>query len=194
MIVILSFILSEQDAYSQETSIFDLLILERTGDLNNDSFADLILVKQDTLSEFKPFLLEIFFGTRSGEKKLILQTEKAIIPEFPDGKSTLLNGEGFLDILIQSKKLIISYELLRGHKEYFYKFEKNKFKLIEYNFVESDGRGKIYYENIDFNELLRRTKVFSYQEDKIITSNEFKLILDQPQYLEDLNMVPERHN
>lgn len=138
MIVILSFILSEQDAYSQETSIFDLLILERTGDLNNDSFADLILVKQDTLSEFKPFLLEIFFGTRSGEKKLILQTEKAIIPEFPDGKSTLLNGEGFLDILIQSKKLIISYELLRGHKEYFYKFEKNKFKLIEYNFVESD--------------------------------------------------------
>lgn len=185
---------SAETLYSQEDSKFDLEILSRSGDLNDDNFTDIVVVKQDTINQFKPFRLEIYFGTNSGEKELIAVTDKAIRPEFPGGKNSISNGEGFSDISIKNKKLVIAHELLRGHKEHFYQFKKGKFHLIEYNFVESDGRGKIYYENIDFNMLTRITKVYSYQEDKIISENEFKLKLDNPQYLEDLNMVPEVHN
>ena len=44
--------------------------MTKLGEINNDKILDSAMVKQDTINEFKPFRLEIYFGTKTGDKKL----------------------------------------------------------------------------------------------------------------------------
>ena len=45
-------------------------------------------------------------------------------------------------------------------------------KLMEYNSVTSDGRGKIFYQNLDFLTGIRRTQTDSYEQDKVLKKEE----------------------
>jgi hypothetical protein len=57
---------------------FNNLVSLVYGDMNNDGVMDVAMVSQDTINEFAPYRLEIFFTQKNGGKKLIISTDKAI--------------------------------------------------------------------------------------------------------------------
>lgn len=171
-LILLIYLLSFFNLCAQQGSSFDHIVMTKTGKINNDKILDSAVVKQDTISEFRPYRLEIYFGRDDGENQLVLRTDKAIQPDFPNGKNTILTGGGFWEIEIKDHGFWIKHELLRGYFEHKFQYRDNKFKLLEYTYVESDGRGKTYYENLDFITGIRRTKIESYQEDKVLEQHE----------------------
>ena len=166
------------NSFAQNKSNFDYLVMTKTGEINNDKILDSVVVRQDTVNEKRPYRLEIFFGQNEENKELILKTEKAILPDFPNGKDALLTGDGFWEVEIMNNNLWIKHELLRGHFEHRFQYRDGNFKLMEYNSVESDGSGRIYYENLDFLTGIRRTRTESYQEDKILEKDEEFIKID----------------
>lgn len=160
------------NSFAQNEPNFDYLVMTKIGKINTDKILDSVVVKQDTIHDRRPYRLEVFFGKNEKEKELVLSTDTAILPDFPNGRDALLTGEGFWEIEISKNNLWIKHELLRGHFEHRFQYRDGNFKLMEYNSVESDGRGRIYYENLDFLTGIRRTKTESYQEDKILNKEE----------------------
>lgn len=179
------------NVFAQQESSFDRIVITKNGEINNDELLDQIVVTQDTISEFKPYRLEIYFGTKKGGEKLILRTDKAIQPDFPVGKENILTGEGFYGIELKDHILTIKHVLSRGFKEHKFKFRNGKFEMIEYNYIKSDGRRKIFYESIYFDKLLRKTKTVSYINDRVLEENEDKLSLEFIRTLEDLDLIPD---
>jgi hypothetical protein len=145
------------------------------GDLNNDSIIDFILVTQDTINVKLPYKLQVYFGQRNGEFKLIVETTKAIQPQFPDGKYGYRTGNRFSDITIKNNVFNINNDLLRGHFEHTFRFQNGHFKLIGFTEVYSDGRGT--GTTIDFNlsSGIRLEKSQRYDTDKVLSDTKKKI-------------------
>lgn len=177
-LIILLILLPIINSFAQKESNFDHLVMTKIGEINNDKILDSVVVRQDTVNEKRPYRLEIFFGKNKEDKELILTTETAILSDFPNGRDALLTGDAFWEVEIKNNNLWIKHELLRGHFEHRFQYRDGNFNLMEYNSVESDGRGRIYYENLDFLTGIRRTKIESYQEDKILNKEEEFIKID----------------
>ncbi|TQI71202.1 hypothetical protein JM79_2129 [Gramella sp. Hel_I_59] len=170
-LLFLLFFLPIINSFAQNESNFDHFVMSEIGKINNDKTLDSVAVTQDTINEKRPYRLEIFFGEDDKNKKLVLMTEKAILPDFPSGRN-VSDGEEFWEIEIIDRNLWIKHELLRGHFEHNFQYRDGKFKLMEYNSVASDGRGKIFYQNLDFLTGIRRTQTDSYEQDKVLKKEE----------------------
>lgn len=158
---------------------FNHKIMEATGDLNKDGLPDKVIVTQDTLNENAPYRLQVFFQEPNGQLKLIVTSTKIIEPQYPDGRDAYTTGDGFAGVEITNGILSVNVELLRGHFEHKFRFQKGNFELIGFSEVNSDGHGVM--ESIDFNLStgIRIEMDQRYDTDKII-SNKKKKILIRP--------------
>lgn len=173
LLILLPVVVSAQNEHH-----YTNLVMTEVGDLNNDKLLDSVIVKKDTIAEKMPYRLEVYFGKAGGNKEMILRTENAILPDFPDGRDALSTGLRFWEVEITDDNLWIKHELLRGHFEHRFQFRDGKFRLMEYNYVSSDGRGKLFSENLDLSTGSFKTIVESYSEDKILSQDEEFLQLD----------------
>ncbi len=101
--------------------------------------------------------------------------------------------KSFSGIEIRNYILTIKHDYKNEHKEHSFRLRGNKLKLIKYYSIKSDNFGKIYYETINFDSLIRKTKTVSSSNNRILDENEYKLRMS-PTYLKDLNMVSEIHH
>src|SRR4051812_34858412 len=69
-----------------QDSTFNYLILEGEGDLNGDKLKDKVTIFQDTINEYRPYKLEIFFRKPNGQLELMASSTKFIEAEYPDGR------------------------------------------------------------------------------------------------------------
>lgn len=185
-------ILSTDFLIAQETSSFNNLILTRVGHLNKDKVLDSIVVKQDTVNRFRPYRLEIYLSKKKVGKILSVSTDKAISPEYFQDKNALQKEKSFSDIEIRNHVLTIKHDYENEHREHSFQLRGNKFKLIEYYSIKTNNDGKIYFETINFDKLIRKTKTVSKFDHHVFDENEYKLRMN-PSYLEDLNSVSEIH-
>ncbi|MDR5589095.1 hypothetical protein [Christiangramia sp. SM2212] len=158
--------------------------MSKTGEINKDKILDSVAVTQDTISKIRPCRLQIFFGQNDKNMKLVLQTDNAILPDLPGG---IDRGNRFSEVDIVKNNLWIKHELLRGHFEHRFQFREGKFKLMEYNFVESNGRGKVFYENLDFTTGIRRSQTDSYKKDKVLSKKEEYIVIETRPDLSNFN-------
>lgn len=168
---------------------FNNLVSLVYGDMNNDGVMDVAMVSQDTINEFAPYRLEIFFTQKNGDKKLIISTDKAIQPQFPNGRNQYTLGNGFGELSIHNGVLWIESSLTRGHFEHKFRYQNNTFELIGYSYVNSDGLGKMYL--VDYNLTTgKRIETLNYystdkpeeQVEKIIKLNPLPNLLNFEQY------------
>ena len=178
---------------AQEASNFNHLVLTRVGYLNKDKVLDSITIKQDTINKFRPYRLEIYLSKKKVGKILSISTDKAITPEYFQGSNGMEKEKSFSDIEIRNYILTIKHDYENEHKEHSFRLRGNKFKLIKYYSIKSDNSGKIYYETINFNSLIRKTKTVSSSNHRVLNENEYKLRMNS-RYLRDLNMVSEIHH
>lgn len=115
---------------------FNTVISTVYGDLNKDGILDVATVRQDTLHENAPYLLEVFLKQLNGDLQLIVSSSKAIEPQFPDGRDAFMHGIGFDQISIQKGVLWIEVGFIRGHMEHKFRFQNNQFELIGYSYVD----------------------------------------------------------
>jgi hypothetical protein len=186
-------ILSTNYLTAQEESNFNHLVLTRVGHLNKDKVLDSITIKQDTVNKFRPYILEIYLSKRKVGKILSISTDKAITPEYFQGSNGMEKEKSFSDIEIRNYILTIKHDRENEHKEHSFRLRGNKFKLIKYYSIKSDNFGKIYYETINFDSLIRKTKTVSSSNNRVLDENEYKLRMNST-YLKDLNMVSEIHH
>lgn len=78
------------------------MVLQAKGDLNGDGLADSAVVKQDTLADTFPYMLQIYFAQAKGEYKLTVSSSKIIPAQFPEGKDGYRTGQGFDSIVIRA--------------------------------------------------------------------------------------------
>ena len=181
LIIVIS-LLIQIDGYAQTDDKNDSFSHEVTtvkGNLNKDNLLDKVVVKQDLKDEKAPYRLQIFFAQPNGDFKLIVTSTKVIEPQYPEGKDSYSNGNGFLDLTIKNRVISVNNELLRGHFEHKFRFQNGNFELIGFSEVNSEGNGVI--NSIDFNLLtgIRIEESERYDINKII-SNKKKKILIRP--------------
>lgn len=181
LLIIIS-LLIQIDGYAQTDDKNDSFSHEVTtvkGNLNKDNLLDKVVVKQDLKDEKAPYRLQIFFAQPNGDFKLIVTSTKVIEPQYPEGKDSYSNGNGFLDLTIKNRVISVNNELLRGHFEHKFRFQNGNFELIGFSEVNSEGNGVI--NSIDFNLLtgIRIEESERYDINKII-SNKKKKILIRP--------------
>lgn len=124
---------------------------EVKGNLNNDNLTDKVVVLKDTINPKSPYRLEIFLTQPNSENKLVLSSDKAINPDFPDAENKEYRGspgQMFNKISIKKGILTISVNLARGHYEHKFRFQNNGFELIGFSKVAGDTES---IEIIDFN-------------------------------------------
>ena len=164
---------------------FSKEITQVVGDLNKDSINDKVIVIQDTVNEKRPYKLQVYFGQSNGDYKLFISTDKAICPQFPDGKSGADDENDPPEITIKKGILIISIQQLRGHYEHKYRFQNGNFELIGFSSVGYDGQGTI--SSIDFNLSagIKIEKEESAATDKVISSSKKKILIRPLPWLGD---------
>ena len=192
-IIFLLLILSTNYSTAQESSNFNHLVLTKVGYLNKDKVLDSITIKQDTVNKFRPYRLEIYLSKKKVGKILSISTDKAITPEYFQRANGMEKEKSFSGIEIRNYILTIKHDYENEHKEHSFRLRANKFKLIKYYSIKSDNFGKIYYETINFDSLIRKTKTVSSSNNSILDENEYKLRMNST-YLKDLNMVSEIHH
>ena len=145
------------------------------GDLNKDTFADSVVVLQDTLNNISPYRLKIYLTKPSGKYFLSTLSDSAIKPEFPGGKDEYGNGSGFSEITIHSGILSINYVVIRGHYEHKFRYQNGNFELIRFTSVYSDGQGIMYSTdyNLSKGTLLKISE--RYDTDKML-SKKWKIL------------------
>ncbi|PHR36734.1 MAG: hypothetical protein COA38_01550 [Fluviicola sp.] len=149
ILVLFAAILVQLNAQEEtKTPTFDFIASSSQGDLNKDGILDLVIVTQDTVSNFGPYRLEIFFTQVNGDKKLILQSDQAIDVAYPDGKDGWLYGNDFEQVTIHNGVLWIEVGFLRGHMEHKFRYQNDHFELIGYSCANvSSG----HLTTIDYN-------------------------------------------
>lgn len=127
------------------------LLKESKGDLNKDKIIDKVLVFNDTINPQSVYKVKIYFGDSSGDYNLFLESNNAIIPQFPGAKNydERFYEHSFDKIEIKNGLLIIGTQLTRGHYEYKYRYQNNTFELIGYSGSFGDGQGGVSSD--DFN-------------------------------------------
>ncbi|AKQ45399.1 hypothetical protein TH63_06730 [Rufibacter radiotolerans] len=126
------------------------------GDLNGDMVADLALVMElkDTLQELRPdgttnlgsprVLLILFKDPQSGFYKKVSQHNTFILRH---GEGAM-EPEPFGQISIKNRVLDVSFEYLRSHAAYKFRYQQNEFKLIG---ATTGGVSGEQVEKWDFN-------------------------------------------
>lgn len=154
---------------------FNRIITTVKGDLNKDNLPDSVIVLQDTINEYRPYRLKIFFKTADNSYKLVIQNDSAIEVGLPNGKDGYLTGTMFSHINIKAGVLTINTELLRGYYEYKFRYQNGYFALIGFTEVYSDGLG--FMTTSDFNlstgTLVEITE--RYDTNKIIGNTKKKI-------------------
>lgn len=164
--ILFSVFLYGQD--NADSSHFNKLISTVSGDLNTDGLPDSVVVLQDTLDETGPYRLQVFLSGLNGETQLYVQSDSAIEAQNPNGRSGFSNGTNFSGLSIDSGKLTLETELIRGHYSYTFRFQHGNFELIGFREVNSDGDGKINscYHNLETG--LRVEKTERYDSNKLM--------------------------
>jgi hypothetical protein len=165
---------------------FSHKVMEVEGDLNKDSLTDKAVVTQDTLHEFAPYRLQVFFKQPNGQYKLVVTSNKIIEPQYPDGRDGYSTGNEFGEISINKGVLGIRFDLLRGSFEHKFRYQHGHFELIGYTSYSSDGQGVM--ESIDFNLStgVRIEKLQRYDTDKLISSKTKKILIRPLPKLQDI--------
>lgn len=121
---------------------FSKLITKIDGDLNKDNISDVVKVYKDPKKG--DFKASIFFGTQDGKYTLI--NENTNLLSVSNG---IMSVENLPLIEIKKGVLILNYELLRGQRNYKFRFQNSNFEMIGYNSISSDGND--YMEKVDIN-------------------------------------------
>ena len=161
-------------------------IMEISGDLNKDSLTDKVIVTQDTLNENAPYKLQIFFKEASGQSKLIVTSIKIIEPQYPQGRDGYRTGNGFSDVTIKNGILSVNFELLRGHYEHKFRFQKGNFELIGFSEVSSNGHGVMETTDFNLSTGIRVEKSERYDSDKILSNKKKKILIRPLPRLQDV--------
>jgi len=175
--------------YAQIDSIkdpFDHLIAVVNGNLNKDNLPDKVIVTQDTLDKKAPYRLQIFFKEPGGQYKLIESSTQIIEPQYPDGNDGFYTGNSFLEITIKKAVFCIHNELLRGHYEYLFRYQHDRFELIGFSESQSDGRGKMYYTDFNLVTGIKIRQTDNYETDKVISRIKTKQLIRPLPKLKDL--------
>lgn len=146
----------------------------------------LTLVTQDSLHEFAPYRLQVFFKQPNGQYKLVVTSTKIIEPQYPDGRDGYSTGNEFGEVSINKGVLGIRFDLLRGNFEHKFRYQHGHFELIGYTSYSSDGQGVM--ESIDFNLStgVRIEKLQRYDTDKLISSKTKKILIRPLPKLQDI--------
>lgn len=147
-ILITFFVLGNAIAQDETFSVFDFTVSTAHGDLNKDGILDLVIVTQDTASNFGPYRLEIFFTQPNGDKKMIVQSDHAIEVQYPNGKDGWLHGNALEQVSIKKGVVWIEMGFLRGHMEHKFRYQNNRFELIGYCYADVLAG---HLTTIDFN-------------------------------------------
>lgn len=168
-------LLAANNSFSQNK--FDVIASTAIGDLNKDGITDLVLVTQDTTSETWPYNIEVFFTSENGDKVLVIGSDMAISPQYPNGRNTGSNGYGFDEVAIINGVLWIKVELMRGYFEHKFRYQNGDFELIGYTSVSSDGLGTSRFVDYNLSTGRRIERTEDYTTDEIIESSDkiFKL-------------------
>lgn len=164
-----------QDNNSKDS--FTYVIATVTGDLNKDNYPDTVIVSQDTADERAPYRLQIYFGQANRKSKLIVSSVKIIEPQYPEGKEGYRTGDRFSDITIKNRVLSINAELLRGHYEHKFRWQKGNFELIGFTEVYSNGQGEMYTTDFNLMTGIRVIKTERYDTDKIVSVIKKKILI-----------------
>lgn len=134
------------ELFSQESkNNYSKTIYSIEGDLNRDGIADLVTVKQDSSSKYKPHLLEIKFKKSDGNYETIFTSEKTLWEIHPEGDA---NTVAILeDLQIKKGVLIFTNQYIRGNTKHKFRYQNGNFELIGYTSHEG-GPGLVY---IDYN-------------------------------------------
>lgn len=151
------------------------------GDLNKDGLPDLVVVKQDTLSEIQPYRLQIFFAQPDGTNKLIVSTQTAIAPYDPNE----MDGSGFEKITVKNNVLTIHNGLLRGTFSHVFRYQHGSFELIGFSKNISDGQGTIYNTDFNLSTGVRYEQEQRYDTDKIVVDKTDKKMIRPLPALQD---------
>jgi hypothetical protein len=169
--LIIAFVFLSTNLFAQN---FTHLVLQAKGDLNGDGLADSAVVKQDTLAETFPYMLQIYFAQVKGEYKLTVSSSKIIPAQFPEGKDGYRTGQGFDSIVIKNNTVTIKHQLLRGHFNHKFRYQNGNFELIGFSQVYSDGLGKMYQTDFNLSTGVRTYKEQRYDTDKILINRKEK--------------------
>jgi len=91
-----------------------------------------------------------------------------------------------MDVAIKAGILHVNFEVLRGHFEHAFRFQKGNFELIGFTKVNSEGNGII--ETIDFNLLsgIRIETTERYDIDKVLSNKRKKIFIRPLPKLQDV--------
>ena len=165
---------------------FSLNVAEVKGYLNKDNLIDKVIVTQDTMNEKSPYKLEVFFAKPSKDFELIVSSTKIIEAQYPDGRDGYKTGNRFSDITIKKDVVSINFELLRGHFEHKFRFQKGNFELIGFSEVYSDGRGIMTTTGFNLSTGIRIEKSERYDTDKVFSSTKEKILIRPLPKLQDV--------
>lgn len=149
--------------------------------MNHDGISDVAIVTQDTLQDTAPYLVEIYFRNSNNELDLMVSTQKAIEPQYVNGRDGFIPGSGFDFLKIVDGGLLIENQLLTGFYSHLFYFQNGKFELIRFKTLYSDGYGKTY--QIDYN--LRTGKL-----KRLVESNEEEEIFEDSKEIIKVETLP----
>lgn len=143
--------------FSQESkNNYSKTIYSIEGDLNRDGIADLVTVKQDSSSKYKPHLLEIKFKKEDGNYETIFKSEKILWEIHPEGDArTVAQLE---DLQIKKGVIIFTNQHIRGNTKHKFRYQNGNFELIGYT---ANGGGPGLVDYVDYN-LITGTKITHY--------------------------------
>ncbi len=180
----LSIAIHAQEAVEKSPLNFNVSIANVFGDLNKDGIADSVLVRQDTLHENAPYLLEVFLTQREGHKKLLVSTTTAIDPQYPEGRANHHWTHGFSQLNIRNGVLWLETELIRGNIQHRFRYQNERLELIGYSSIDVTA-GQI--TEIDYNLSTGRRVVKTGD----ITDNEYAIVSDTTILLNPLPTLSE---
>lgn len=151
-----SLLATEESFCQQVKNNYTKTIYSIEGDLNRDGIADLVIVKQDSASKYKPHLLEIKFKKSDGNYETIFKSEKTLWEIHPEGDA---NTVAILeDLQIKKGVIIFTNQYIKGNTKHKFRYQNDNFELIGYT---ANGGGPGLVEYVDYN-LITGTKITHY--------------------------------
>ncbi|MDI9258237.1 hypothetical protein [Flavobacterium sedimenticola] len=166
---------------------FSVLISEVKGDLNKDQLEDKVIVTQDTIDNYAPFSLQIFFAQTDGTFKLTVSSTNVIEAQYQNGKGEYKEPGGFESVTAKKGVITFRYQTLKGYFEHKFRFQNENFELIGFTQFHETAEEKT---TVDFNLTNGRyiTKTFHTEKETTTIHKEKKLIRPLPR-LQDIESI-----